>query len=90
MIRRSCCEVRRQLAEAFAIAARVYAELAVKFVVSGMSQEDHIRLCRRAEEARERAEAARVAYEEHVNWHRCWDANSGDQNIAIGGGGSDK
>ena len=32
------CEVRRQLAEAFAIAARLYAEIAVNLAVSGISQ----------------------------------------------------
>jgi hypothetical protein len=86
MIRRvsACCEVRRQLAETFAIAARLYAEIAVNFGVSGISQEDHMRLCRRAEEARERSQTACVAYEEHVDSHRCWYANNVGQNIVPG------
>ena len=83
------CELRLQLAEAFAITARLYAETAVNFV-SDISQEDYIRLCRRAEEAQERSEAAYAAYEEHLDLHRCWNANSAGQNIAEGVGGSDK
>jgi len=81
------CEVRRQLAETFAIAARLYAEIAVTFAVPGISQEEYIRLCRHAEEAQKRSEAACVAYEEHVDLHRCLDTNSGSQNIAMGVGG---
>jgi hypothetical protein len=84
------CEVRLKLAETFAITARLYAEIAVNFAVVGISQEDYIRLCQRAEEAQERSQAAYVAYEEHVDSHRCWDANSSGQKIAMGGGGSDQ
>ena len=84
------CEVRLKLAETFAIAARLYAEIAVNFAVVSISQEDYIRLCRRAEEAQERSRAACLAYEEHVDLHRCWDPNSGGQNIAMGDGGSNQ
>jgi hypothetical protein len=70
-----------------AIAARLYAEIAVNFAVSNLSQEDYIR---RAEEAQNRSEVAFMAYEEHVDLHRCWDANSAGQNITMGVGGSDK
>ena len=84
------CEIRLKLAETFAITARLHAEIAVNFAVVGISQEDYIRLCRRAEEAQKRSEVACAAYEEHVDLHRCWDANSAGQNIAAGVGGSDK
>ena len=78
------CEVRRQFSEAFAIAACLYAEIAVNLAISGISQEEYIRLCRRAEEAQKSSEVACAAYEEHVDLHRCWDANSASQNIANG------
>ena len=85
-----CCEVRRPLAETFAIAARLYAEIAVNLAVSGISHEDYICLCGRAEEARERSQTACAACQEHVDWHRCLDANSAGQNITAGVGERDK
>jgi hypothetical protein len=84
------CELRRQLAETFAITARLFAEIAVSFAGSGISQEDYMRLCQRVEEAQKRSEDAYVAYEEHVDLHRCWDAKRASQKIAADIGGSEK
>ena len=82
------CELRLQLAEAFAITARLYAEIAVNFVCD-VSQEDYIRLCRRVEEAQERSEAAYAAYEEHLICIGVGTQHSAGQNTAAGIGGSD-
>jgi hypothetical protein len=69
---RRCCEVRRQLAEQFAIAARLYAETVVDLTtIADIAQADYKRLCEAAEEAQRRSEAACVAFEEHVDSHRC-------------------
>jgi hypothetical protein len=65
------CERRRQLAEAFTTAARLYSEAAVSLAVSGASQTDHLRLCRLAVEAQNRSMAALAEYQEHVDSHRC-------------------
>jgi hypothetical protein len=70
-----CCEIRRQLADGFSTAARLYAEAVVDLAVSGISQEEYIRQCSRAKDAQLRAEAASVAFEEHVDFHRCFNVS---------------
>ena len=79
---KTCCKVRAGLAEEFCTAARLYAESVVLLAVSGITEREYIRLRRLAKEARSRADAACVAYEEHVELHRCFDASSTVQSIA--------
>ncbi len=79
-----CCEMRRQLSEQFAIAARLYGDAVIALTTSSNSQLDHARLCRKAQEMKERAEAAMMVFEEHVDSHRCYDGEAGVLNIASG------
>jgi hypothetical protein len=67
------CESKRQLAEQFATAARLYAESVALFTRSAdmLSLEQYNRLRKGAEEAQRRAEATGVAFEEHVVLHQC-------------------
>ena len=68
-----CCDLRRKLAEDFATAARLYAQTVVELAVGGgVSQRQYMRLCKLTEDAQKRSELAFVAYEEHIDWHRCW------------------
>ena len=67
----TCCGVRRDLANDFATCARLYAE-AVVILTSGItSGSDFEELRVAARRAQERAEEARVAFEEHVAGHGC-------------------
>ena len=72
----TCCPIARQLAEQFAIAARLYAE-AVASLTShiAMSQTEYERLCRAAKDAHRRSEEMGRAFEEHVASHRCVGKN---------------
>jgi len=63
-----CCEAGRQLAEQFAISARLYAE-AVVMLTCNFSSEDYRRLQTDADEARQRSEDTRLAFEEHLKLH---------------------
>jgi hypothetical protein len=66
------CETRRKLAEEFAIAARMYADTVALLTRGGTTPgEKYDQLRRAAEEARQRAETARILFEEHVDLHRC-------------------
>jgi len=68
---RTCCAVRRDLANEFAISARLYAE-AVVILTRGVTSESNFEKLRiAARRAQERAELARVAFEEHVAGHGC-------------------
>jgi hypothetical protein len=59
------------LANEFAISARLYAE-AVVFLTSGVAAESNFAELRMAaRRAHERAEEARVAFEEHLARHGC-------------------
>jgi len=68
-----CCEMRRQLAEQSAIAARLYAEsVALLTRPAGMKSPEEYDLLRKGpDEAQRRAEATGLAFEEHVDSHRC-------------------
>ena len=71
-----CCEVRRKLAEAFAMNARLYAESVVNLTwLHNISQEDYDRYREAAEMARQRTEQASVAFEEHVASHSCGESS---------------
>ena len=73
----TCCELRRQLAEKFATAARLYADTVVLFTrYPTNSQHDYNRLLAATEKAQERAQAAAVAFEEHVASHQCGSPQS--------------
>jgi hypothetical protein len=65
----SCCELRRQLAEQFAVAARLYSEAAAILALNA-SAARHFALREKVQEAQQRAEAAFVALEEHFVSHR--------------------
>ena len=66
-------EKRKQLAEQFAIAAREYAEVAVAYVTLGGSG-DYLFMRKKAKEAQRCADAAFMAFEEHIDSHRCSDS----------------
>jgi hypothetical protein len=68
-----CCNIRRKLSEQFATAARLYAEAVVVFSSTSLtvSQDEYNRLRKATEEVRGRAEAIGIAFEEHVESHRC-------------------
>jgi hypothetical protein len=66
------CELRRQLAEQFATAARLYAETVVLLTRNPMkSEQDYNRLLEERKMAHNRSEAAAVAFEAHVASHQC-------------------
>jgi hypothetical protein len=71
------CNVWQQLAEAFALAAREYAETVATLgrLTAGLDSTQMIRadeeiLCR-ATEALRKAEEARAAFEAHIGQHQC-------------------
>jgi hypothetical protein len=77
-----CCQARRELADKFATAARLYAEAVVVLTGGGGSEAEFEKLRKRARQAQERSEKARAAFEEHVIAHRCgtsayWESASG-------------
>ena len=79
----TCCELRRQLAEKFATAARLYAEAVVVLTRHPTkSEQDYNRLLKTTEKAQNRSEAAAVAFKEHVALHKCGTPQSVDGNIA--------
>jgi hypothetical protein len=67
---RQCCALRQDLANQFAIAARLYYE-AVVLLSQTASSMDFERLRAAARAAQERAATAGSAFEEHVNRHGC-------------------
>ena len=69
----NCCDIRRQLADEFAIAARLFAEAVVLFTRRDdtRSNDEYNRLCTISRRAQQRAEIARIAFEKHVASHGC-------------------
>jgi hypothetical protein len=68
-----CCPIRRKLGEEFATAVRLYSEAVVALtydqtLVPG-NKFDSLLIAK--ENARQRSENARVAFNEHVKSHRC-------------------
>jgi hypothetical protein len=70
-IQGDCCCLRRQLAEQFAINARLYSEAVVRLTRSGQTSGDYDQLLAATVEAQGRAEVAQIAFEEHVKTHGC-------------------
>ena len=69
---KTCCRVRRNLADAYATAARLYAEAVVTLTSdTPSSTPEFTQLHLAAQQAQERTEASRVAFEEHVTRHGC-------------------
>jgi len=68
---KTCCALRRDLATEFATSARLFAETVVILICDGHpgSNFENLRMAMRR--AQERAEEARVAFEEHVARHAC-------------------
>jgi len=69
----SCCEIRRQLAEQFAINARLFAEAVVILTrdPAVMVPGEYERLCAAAAQAQTRAESAGSRFREHIVSHGC-------------------
>ena len=65
------CPTRRDLAEQFAIAARLYAETVVMFTRGTASGEEFGGLSNSEDEALARLTAARTAFKDHVSSHGC-------------------
>ena len=65
------CDIRRKLAEELATAARLFSEPAVDLIISGLSENEYIRLRELAAAAQNRSEAALVYYEEQVDSRQC-------------------
>ena len=66
------CQKGRHLAEQFATASRLYAEaVALLTCEPAISHIEYYRLVKAAEESRQRSEAARIAFEEHVKACGC-------------------
>lgn len=64
------CETKSKLAQEFATAARLYYEAAVQRILrDGIDDDDQLR--KNLEQARQRAEAAHVAFDDHVDSHGC-------------------
>jgi hypothetical protein len=81
IMEKPCCAIRLKLAEEFATAARLYGEC-VAYLASSISSGDYVRLCKRTQEARDRSDAASIAFEEHVEFHRCYDGGTGIRKAA--------
>ena len=67
------CESRSQLAGRFAIAARKYAEAAVRLGARDLKQSEYARLFENAEGALREAETAGKALKEHIDRDQCGD-----------------
>jgi hypothetical protein len=69
----TCCALRHELAEECATTARLYSEAIALLTQSPLriSESDHIHLRVRALEAQKRSEEMFVAFEEHLDQHRC-------------------
>ena len=67
------CRSRDHLANEFAIATRVYYEAVITITRNHVpiSASNYGRLRETATEARRRAEAMTIAFEEHIDSHRC-------------------
>jgi hypothetical protein len=76
----SPCTIRRSLATEFAIAARLYAETAVRLATIGTSDTDFIRLRDDTIEAQRRSEAAFKDFTQHIASHQC-----GEARLTVGG-----
>jgi hypothetical protein len=63
--------LRRELAEQFATGARLYSEAVVRLTSVGVSGRVYDELRAAAIEAQRGAEAAQIAFEEHVETHGC-------------------
>ena len=70
---RASCPLRRDLANEFAIAARLHAEAVVSLTSSVLDRAEFDRLRRAAKQAQERSEAARTRFEDHLMMHNCFD-----------------
>jgi len=73
----TCCPIRRNLVEQFAIAARLHAEAVVVLSHAVPAVVDFAESCNAVEQARQECETAGAAFREHVATHGCWDYNPG-------------
>jgi len=74
---KSRCQIRAELAGSYATAARLYAE-AVANSTQVLDEKKYQDLCMEAREAKQRAEAAGLRFEEHVASHKCHGEPVGD------------
>ena len=68
------CIVGRQLADQFAISARLYAEAVVNLTTMGTSPEEYVRLFQNASDTQGRSKAAFIAFDQHMRLHHCRDS----------------
>jgi hypothetical protein len=72
----ACCTTRREVAEVLAIAARAYDESVVLLTSCSsrsLSKETYEAMSRNVTKMYQRAEEARVRFEEHVASHECFE-----------------
>jgi hypothetical protein len=68
----ACCEIFQLLAGRFSVNARLYAEAVVRLTtMQRMDPEEYAWLREAVHQALERAEQARIAFEQHVGTHKC-------------------
>ena len=72
----TCCPIKRNLGEQFAIAARQYAEAVVVLSRPIAAAADFEESCGAVEQARQQCEAAGLVFQEHVTTHGCWEYDS--------------
>ena len=66
------CQIRRDLSEEFARAARLYSEAVINLAIPrNLTPEEHQRLSREVANAEGRSQRARLAYDAHIQRHRC-------------------
>jgi len=64
---------------------RLYAEAVVDLTFSAkVSQDEYRRLVHAAEAAHRRSEEARVAFEEHISFHKCHESDPGREATRLG------
>ena len=80
-----CCQIRLELANQYATAARLSSEaVAVMLAAPIRTMLDYEGLRKRAAKAQEAAEAARIAFEEHVEMHRCIESRQASRAQEVG------
>jgi hypothetical protein len=82
----SHCQTRRHLASRFATAARLYSEAVVAPTRNSAEAQgtDYDRLCGMVMDAQERAQAAGVAFQRHIELHRCVAARQDAEFVSAG------
>lgn len=82
----SHCQTRHHLASQCATAARLYSEAVVALTRNSAEAQgiDYDRLCEIAMDAQEHAEAAGIAFQRHIELHRCVAARQDAEFVSAG------